>query len=232
MVWYILDNFFGGTQYTRNVDEAYVFKDVHSVLNILMKEAYLDKAMPIVSGGIKKNIAYFAPLDMDPAKQTLWGRSSEPQLLRGEPYTVEVELFPLVRNFTAYIASPALVGTAFMKNYPNCISDLWTMDAALPFFISKIPSWLPIPTLKRAHAARARLHAAMIDFFTAMERSLDGKEPEPRWKDLSDVSETMWNRCKTWRKTGLTAEQYSPPEISIFWAYVSAIIEDLMSAFY
>lgn len=232
MVWYLLDNFFGGTEYTRNVDEAYIFKDIHAVLNILMKEAYLDKAMPIVSRGIRKNVAYFAPLDVDPAKQTSWGRSSEPQIPRDAPSTVEVTLFPLIRNFTAYIASPALMGTAFMKNHPSCISDLWTMDAALPFFITKIPSWLPIPTLKRAHAARARLHAAMIDFFTALERSLDGKEPEMRWKDLSDVSEPMWNRCKAWRKTGLTAEQYSPPEISILWAYVSATAEDPLSDLY
>ena len=222
IIFYLLENFFGATEDVHKLDESYLFKDVHGVLNMLLKEAYLEKAIHIVNEGLKKGMPHFAPLDLDPAKQTLWSYSGDPRLVSGVSSTIEVTLFPLIRNFTANIASPALMGFSFMKIYPNCITDIWTFDAGLPFFLSKTPSWLPIPTLRKAHAARARLHAALIDFFKALERTVDGKELDPRWGDLSDVSDVILLRCKAWRKGGLTAEQYARNELTLLWAYVFA----------
>jgi len=214
-----MEKFFGvPKEFRSTVEEAFVFKEIHHVANALMKESYLEKAMQLIAKGIEANVPELVSLQKSVAEQSLWERAARMEPAAGDPEAVEVSFFPLIRTFVASIASPAMMGHAFMENNPDIIQDIWDFDVGMPFFLMQLPQWLPIPKLRKAYAARRKIRAAMEDFHTALAQVIDGKDPGPRWKDMSDVSELMWERNRTWRAGGVPINIWAGGEMSLYWA--------------
>ena len=218
LVWYMLEHFFGSRREVRDMDETLIFKNVHGALNVLMKESYLDKAMPVIAKGIAIQTQDLVTFKKNRIDQTYWEQSGDAKIVPDHPHSVEVSLFPLIRTFTASIATPALMGTAFIKNYPDTISDLWDFDVGLPFFMMRLPHWIPLPGYRKAQVAQKKLLASVTDLYIALKQVLDGKEPDPRWDDLSDVSEVLWERVRAWELGGLGPEIYGGSDFSVLWA--------------
>jgi hypothetical protein len=219
VIYYLMERFFGGPKELRStVDEAFLFKDVHHLTNLLMKESYLEKAMQSVARGIEARVPELVSPHKPFAEQSLWERAARVESVAGDPEAVEVSFFPLIRTLVASIASPALMGHAFMENNPGIIQDIWDFDVGMPLFLMQLPQWLPIPMLRKASAARRRIRAAMEDFHTALGKVIDGQDPGPRWKDMSDVSELMRERNRTWRAGGVPLEIWAGGEMSLYWA--------------
>ncbi|MCJ1478633.1 Cholesterol 7-alpha-monooxygenase [Lambiella insularis] len=219
LVNYLMVHFFGSPSSLHDPrNDEFVFKELHPVLNGLMKESYLAKAMPVLAAGIERNTPNLVSLDKSAAGLKVWELATKAKLMPGKTRCTEVSFFPLIRNFAANIAIPALIGTAFLEKYPNIAQDIWDFDSGIPFFMMQVKPWMPIPSYWRAIAARKRLRAAMVDLFTAMDRKAKGLEIDPSWKDLDGVSEVMWKRHKAWSKLGAELDVWAGGEMSILWA--------------
>ncbi|MCJ1351080.1 MAG: Cholesterol 7-alpha-monooxygenase [Icmadophila ericetorum] len=170
--------------------------------------------MTRVKGAIDTQIADLVSLKGDPFDHRMWEDSSNAKLVENESYSVEISLFPLIRNFVSLLTTPILVGSDFLGNYPYTIEDLQQFDAGMLYFLLKIPAWIPIEKTQSSHAARERLRCSMIELFTVMGRVLDGGDPGPRWQNLADVSEFMWERCKIWKQKGVPPNHYAGGELA------------------
>lgn len=219
LVWYLIDNFHGIAPEVHQIDPSIIFKEIHSVHHILMKESYLEKVMSQVKAAIETHVADLVSFDEKHFRHRMWQDGGDGKLVKDDPYSMEISLFPLIRNFVSLLTTPILMGTDFMRNFPYTVEDLWEFDAGMLFFLLKMPSWIPSKKNRNAHAARARILSSMIEFFTAMEHVLDGYDPGPRWQNLKDVSELMWERCKTWKRNGVPPEHYAGGEIALLWAF-------------
>ena len=217
-IWYIWHNFFGGPPELHDPGDDFIFNKIHAANTGFMKESFLGNAVPLLAKGVADTVLDLVSFKKSTGDQNAWEQASNVHLLPSDPLSAEVSFFPLIRDFTALNASPTLMGSAFMKNYPNIIQDIWEFDAGMPLFMMKMPYWLPIPMYTKARAARQRLCNAMIDFFTAISNVLDGKDPGPQWQDLSDVAQVMWERCRIWRSSGLKLQSWAGSELVLLWA--------------
>ena len=107
----------------------------------------------------------------------------------GELLTAEVDLFPLIRDAVAHCGSPAVMGQQFIKDYPAVLGDLWTFDDSFLLLASGVPSWAPLPSIRRAVKARDRIIRNIQDWSNEYKKSLRGISIP--MKDYSDVSDLM-----------------------------------------
>ena len=215
---YMLTSFFGNSKDMQKVHPDIIFKELHPLLNMLTKESYLETAMSIITKGIEPQVPYLVSVDKVIVEQSPWMGEANVIATPGNKESFEVDFFSLIRTWVASIASTALMGTAFMKNNPRIVQDLWEFDEGIIFFMMGLPRWMPISASRKAYASRDRLRAAHLEFMTALLHVLDRSDPGPRWKDLSDVSDIWWERCKVWRKSGHDVKIWGGGEMFIFWA--------------
>jgi hypothetical protein len=128
----------------------------------------------------------------------------------------EANLNPLMRNFIGYLASPAIMGEAFMENNPNVLEDIWAYDLGLVYFLMQLPRWVPIPQFQRAWRARDRLLRAFTEFHKALDRYRDTGDGGPGWRDMSDVGDLITSRYEVWRKGGVPPHLRA--DLPLLWA--------------
>ena len=154
-----------------------------------------------------------------PVDQSPWERVASPSLTSSSPPAVEVDLFALLRNFLGHQATPSLMGQAFLDNNPNVLSDVWALDRGFTWLLTGLPRWLPLPSLTRAHLARARLLSVLTTWHTAYDRIVAGEDPGSEWRDLdADVSEWMRRRAAKFRELGLKPSERAPADLAVLWA--------------
>jgi hypothetical protein len=114
LTYYLLTKFFGDRGTIRDVNPELVFHDISKQLHGLMREPFLSNAIAVTVRGIEErtpNLVSFAGSIVD---QTVWERAGNLELVQGSVPTVEVSLFPLVRNFVGDLACEVLLGRNFM----------------------------------------------------------------------------------------------------------------------
>lgn len=84
------------------------------------------------------------------------------------------------------------MGKQFLDKYTGIFTDLLTFDSGFNAFLTGIPT----PTLTEAKGARSRIKGAFEEWNHALEAVLRGEDPTFKWRDLSDVLETMRPRIK------------------------------------
>ena len=151
-----------------------IYGTVHWSFNALRKEPILSMTAKLVSERTPQLIS-------SPSGWPCVWKIGKGQIKRGE--SIEVDLFPLTMNFVGEIATTAIMGRAFVDNNPGIMEDLWAFDAGF----NAILLGLPTIRLRRSKAARARMHAAMNEWDHAVLASMNGKDTEHKWGDLSDV---------------------------------------------
>lgn len=124
----------------------------------------------------------------------------------------------LVRDFVAFTANPALVGSDFINNNPDFFSNLWNMDRGFFYLITGLPRWIPFPPLLKAHIARRRMLTAIEDFEVALEADRNGKDPGSGWHALDDISPLLSARVDAYRKFNFSIEARAACEVSLLWA--------------
>ncbi|KAK3117311.1 hypothetical protein LTR53_001428 [Teratosphaeriaceae sp. CCFEE 6253] len=153
--------------------------------------------------------------------QTLWERTSNVRVAstgtRGGS-TVEASLLPLIRDYAAHTANPALIGSDFFNNYPDFLDDLWVMDRGFILLATGLPRWVPNPILLRAHIARKNLLDKLDAFHTAMEKRANGEDPGSEWSSLDDVGSLVKARMEVYRKHGFSIRARAAIELSLLWA--------------
>ena len=211
--------FFGAPQKLHN---AYLdtLKDVHEIYNdVLLRGPHLASMLSIAIRGMEEQIPNLVTFVSSPVDQLPWERASDVDLVEGsDGKVVEANLCMLIRESLGHLATPALMGRAFMDNNPSILQDLWTFDYGFQWLITGLPRWAPIPRLTRAHLARERLLIAIEAFQVALDLNEEGKDPGSEWRDMDDVSEHMKRRHKVWRQKGLSPRGRAPCDLGILWA--------------
>jgi cytochrome P450 len=209
---YVCDKYFGDGGATGKLsDEDY--KAVHGVLNSLMKEPFLSNATDLAVKLIEQNTPRMVSFSADATKKQHWERH-----IRAVPAGdhVEVDLFALTMNYIGDIAGEVLMGKAFFENNPNVLDDLLVLDSGFGALLTGAPS--VTPGLAKARAARTRLIAVLDEWTHAVTAMINGKDPEYKWRDLSDVSETMLLRVKALQDIKANDRLAAASSVALYWA--------------
>jgi hypothetical protein len=116
-------------------------------------------------------------------------------------------------NYVADIAGTALMGKEFLDNNPGNFQDLLTFDSVFNAFLTGLRT----PTLTTAKGARSRLNAAFNEWNHALRATLKGEDPELKWRDMSDVSETMRVRTKALLSIKSSDDFTVASNLAVYW---------------
>ena len=131
--------------------------------------------------------------------------------------SLEISLFPLVKNFVAHITTTALMGTDFHDRYPWFLDDLWDFDDGYKYLLLGFPRWFPIRSLTKAHLARQRLKIEINEFHRALKINEDGREPGYPRTAMGDASRLMKARSDVWRQHGLSGSVQGACDLALLW---------------
>jgi hypothetical protein len=114
-VYYVLNQFLGDRGACRKIDPEVLFGNISKQLHGLMREPFLSNAIAVTVRALEKrtpNLVLFAGSWVD---QTMWERAAHAEVVPSSVPTVEVSLFPLIRNFVGDLACEVLMGRDFME---------------------------------------------------------------------------------------------------------------------
>ena len=156
----------------------------------------------------------------DPTHQRRWERSASITRTTtpdGARPAAQANLQALARDLGACIAIPQLYGQDFLDRNPTLLSDLWTFDNdTFPLLLLGVPTWLPVKPMRDGLAARARIHAALEGVYRRARQARKGL-PVDFGADVSDVSEVVRSRERTYEAHGWSDEDMGKMEMGLFW---------------
>lgn len=208
-IFWIHDKYFGDGGAAKRIatDD---FHTVHRTLNSLMKEPFLSTATEKTVELVEERTPKMLSFSCIPGEQPEWQKVANPTL---DVRHIEADLFPLVMYFVADIAGTALMGKQFLENNVGIFKDLLTFDSGFNSFLTGFPT----PTLTTAKGARTRLNAAFSEWNHAVVATLKGEDSDFKWRDLSDVSETMRVRTKVLQTVNSPDEFSVASQLGVYW---------------
>jgi hypothetical protein len=218
-IHHVMDNVWDAQGTIRSIPEDHLWGDIHAVLAGMMRESFVAKAIPMTVGMVQDRIFNLISGADSPVDQAIWEREGKVDVAssnNADNFVAEADLFPLLRYFVADIATPALMGRDFLSNFPEATRDLFMHDTKFNLFMAGAPSWLP--NMAGPAAARTRLLQAVEEHHEALFKYMDGKDPGPRWKDMSDVSSIIADRAKEFRRAGGAPRSWITGNGTILWA--------------
>ncbi|KAL6243559.1 hypothetical protein RBB50_009552 [Rhinocladiella similis] len=218
-IYHIMETFWADGGSIRATDPTVVWGSVHGALNALMREDFVASALSDTVKALETGTWNLISGVESPVDQTIWEREADVGIVSRDSndgsFVADAELWQLLRYFVGEIATTVLLGRDFLRNHPNFMHDLWTMDEKLNLFLAGMPGWFP--NMTGAAAARERVLAAIADHHEAMFKYLDGKDPGPRWTDMSDVSPVIVKRAVGFRNAGSSARAWTAGNATIVW---------------
>lgn len=115
MVYYLMNKFFGDRGTMREIDPQALFHDIAKQLNGLMRDPFLSNAIAVTVRCIEERTPSLVSFAGSVVDQTVWERAARLEVVPGSVPTVEVSLFPLVRNFVGDLACEVLMGRNFLE---------------------------------------------------------------------------------------------------------------------
>lgn len=170
---------------------------------------------------LRHNIADFVTFNSGEIDQAPWERLAEAELAEDEDHkeVVEADLFELIRNFVAFTANTALLGTDFVENFPSFWQGLWRLEKGFMALAIETPVLLPVNSAIGARRSKGFLLGWMDEFETALEKHRKGENPGPQWADLDNVSPIIKGRLSNvWDKHSVGIKQRSAMDLSLIWA--------------
>lgn len=187
----------------------------------LCSEATLKIMIERATTRLRHNIADFVTFNTGEIDQAPWERLAEAGLEEDadQKEVVEADLFELVRNFVAFTANTAILGTDFVENFPSFWQALWRLEKGFMALAVETPALLPVNSAIGARRSRGFLLGWMDEFETALEKHRKGENPGPQWADLDNVSPIIKGRlCEVWNKHNVGMKQRSAMDLSLIWA--------------
>ena len=208
-LFWIHEKYFGDGGASRKI-LADDFHTVHRTLNSLMKEPFLSIATEKTVELVEERTPQMVSLSPTLNQQPQWQQAAN-AVVNG--HHNEVDLFPLVKNYVPDIAGTALMGKEFLDNNPGIFQDLLTFDSGFNAFLTGLRT----PTLTTAKGARIRLNAAFNEWSHALGATLRGEDPELKWRNMSDVSETMRVRTKALQSIKSPDNFTVASNLAVYW---------------
>ncbi len=92
----------------------------------------------------------------------------------------EIDLYPLIRHALGHCSTRTMLGKQFLTDHPGALDLLFTFDEGFLTLASGLPSWAPLPHVRRAVKARNRLLRDIAGWIGDFKADAPGK-------DFSDV---------------------------------------------
>lgn len=187
----------------------------------LSSDASLKLMVDRAATRLRHNIADFVTFNSGEIDQAPWERLAEAELAEDVDHkeVVEADLFELIRNFVAFTANTALLGTDFVENFPSFWQGLWRLEKGFMALAIETPILLPVNSAIGARRSRGFLLGWMDEFETALEKHQKGENPGPQWADLDNVSPIIKGRLRdVWQKHNVGIKQRSAMDLSLIWA--------------
>lgn len=186
----------------------------------LQVEPYLGDMVDVTVRKTRENVTNLVSFMESPVDQMPWEKISDVDVVKNGAgdEVVEASLLPLIRDFCAWTANPAIMGTDFLQNFPEFFDDLWIVDRGFLYLATGLPRWTPIPMLTRAHIARKRNLDRMDVFHDMMERHWNGQEVDSKWTSLDDVGSLIKARMEIYRKHKMSIRARASIEHALNWA--------------
>ena len=196
------------------------FKDLMACYKHILSEPGLGIMVNQTANKIKHTIADLVTFNGSPVDQTPWERTSNVSITKNKSHqpVVEASLLSLVRDYAAQTANPSIMGSDFLANFPDFLTDIWRFDRGFLLLATGLPRWLPLPALTRAHIARRRLLDSTTRFHAALEDEANGADPGPKWHGLDDVGALVKARVAVYRQYGYSVGARAAVETSLMWA--------------
>ena len=197
-----------------------MFPDLQAEFKHLLAEDSLGELVHITARHLKDAIADWVTFNSYPADQMEWERMAEADVIEtpsGESF-VDADLMELTRNFVAQTATPSLMGTDFVTNFPEFAQCLWQFDAAFAMLAMNMSAGFPSPRLQQARRARRFALSYLYEFHEAMDKELNGEDPGIRWQDLDNVSTLVRARAEVYRKHQIPIRVRAASDLSLLWA--------------
>ncbi|PVH84582.1 cytochrome P450 [Cadophora sp. DSE1049] len=208
---WIFTKYFGDGGATANM-ESKRFQTVHQSLNQLLKEPFLSRATEKTVQLVESRTPTLLSFDSKPTAQAEW--ESMANVVR-DGKSAEVDLFPLLMNYVADVATNVLMGDAFLKNNPGITQDLWEFDSKFNALLTGIP--IITPGLVKAKEARKKLNFAVSEWNHAAMDTMNGKQVDEKWADMSDISESMRSRLKALQSIEAPEPFAIAQNLAVYW---------------
>jgi len=208
---WIFTKYFGDGGATANM-ESKRFQIVHQSLNQLLKEPFLSKATEKTVRLVETQTPILISFGSKLPAQKEW--ESVANVVR-DGKSAEVDLFPLMMNYVADVATNVLMGDAFLKNNPGITQDLWEFDRKFNALLTGIP--IVTPGLGRAKEARKRLNSAVSEWNHAAMDTMNGKQVDEKWANMSDISESMRSRLKSLQSIEAPEPFATAQNLAVYW---------------
>lgn len=194
--------------------------DMRQQYDHLNTEKSLGQMVRRTADRLRHNVADFVSFNGGEIDQVPWERLAGAALVEepGGEAVVEADMFELVRNFVAFTAAPAIMGSDFVDNFPQFWQALWRFDKGFMALAMDLPAVLPINKAIGARRARGFLLSWLDEFENAMETTRQGGNPGPKWADLDNVSPLVQHRVDIYRKYNLNVKQRSALDLALIWA--------------
>ena len=209
---WIHEKYFGDGGASQRLPEQ-DFHTVHKTLNSLLREPFLSEATAGTQRLIEERTPGMISFTSNVTEQQEWERLAKVSVV-GKT-SVEAELFRLTVDYVAKIAGDVLMGEAFHRNNPGIIEDLWTFDSGFGALLTGIPG--VTRGIGKAKAARGRINAALLEWHRAVVANLAGKDPGPKWRDLSDLSETILIRTRALVAVDAEDSMAVASHLALYW---------------
>ncbi|KAJ4391268.1 hypothetical protein N0V93_004885 [Gnomoniopsis smithogilvyi] len=196
-------------------------RDCEDQYEHLSSEASMKLMVDRATTRLRHNVADFVTFNSGEIDQAPWERLAEAGLEvdADQKEVVEADLFELVRNFVAFTANTAFLGTDFVENFPSFWQALWRLEKGFMPLAIETPVFLPVNSAIGARRSRGFLLGWMDEFETALEKHQKGENPGPQWADLDNVSPIIKGRlCDVWNKHNVGIKQRSAMDLSLIWA--------------
>ncbi|KAF2841429.1 cytochrome P450 [Patellaria atrata CBS 101060] len=215
--WRIRKNCFGFPKKEIPQFEAIIDRVIQVFTRHFLQEPQLGNIVRVLSRRMETELPNLVSFNSSLVDQTAWERVSQAEVV-DNGRAVEVDLLPLVRDLMAHLNINTYTGTAFLENYPDFTDNLWTLDRYFILMGSGLPRWFPFPGLIPGHLARRRLNDACLSFVTALDALTEGKDTDPQWLDLSDVSQALIDEQSCMRSAGISPQGRAAQILGTTWA--------------
>lgn len=219
---HLLQTAFG---YPRSQADADLYRkivpDLRKSLEAFTSADLLKQTVSTIADRLRHNIADLVTFNTNEVDQAQWERLAYAAFVEDAAgaQATEADLFDLVRNFVAFTASAALVGTDFIENFSDVWQPFWRFDEGFMALAADVPAFLPVNKAIGARRARGQVLRCMDEFETALETSRQGTYPGPQWADIDNVSPLLQDRLdNVYRKHSLDVRKRASLDFALLWA--------------
>lgn len=212
-LYLIHEKYFDDNGTTRAIPKDLYINNIHRALGSLMREPDLSNITDKTRKGCENRTQDLVSLSFGKNESTVWTARAKASAVGSK--NIEANLWPLIMNFVGDTVADALMGQAFVENYPQYLEDLWIFDSAFGKLLSGMPGL--IPSIRNAKAARRRLRSNIREWTEAVIATQEGKVAGFKWSELSDVSETMKIRTRKFQESGAPADAYVAGNLVVLW---------------